>query len=1022
MSETDKLQMIEMESLKGCSTSTAIVLINPHNKISYINPGFLKAWDINNGKDVIDSSIHDFWVIDEQFDEMKSTVANLIEWKGKLKAKRKDRSFFYVTVIATPLLNQDDILSNIMLLCLNIKETDEARKKIPQENMLLNEMSRIAKIGAWEFDVETLEGNWTAETARIYDLDPGLSINVEDGKRIYVDESKKIIEKAVSEAIVKGKSYDLELQIVTSKGNHKWVRTIGHPVKEDGKVIRVQGTLQDISERKQFEESVFKNQKLLKDSQRIAKMGSWELDLSTLNLRWNKEACQIYGVDTDLEITLETFNEIVHKDDRKIVEKHFAETMRTKCFKDFECRIITPAGIMKYIIVAGEIILDETENPIFLYGIVQDITERKMTENIIRESESRYRTLFEFSSDAILIISGETISNCNQKALEIFECNRDQIIGKTPAQLSPTLQPDNRRSDQRLTEIINDVIAGNPRYFEWLQEKPNGELFEAEVSLSLLKLADSSYTMAIIRDVTEKNRIMKSLQESEARLREAQKLAHLGYWIVDIKTGKVKWSDEIYEIFQLDPKSFTPDKDSIIAQSPWPKDRERDEKIFQETINSKKPGSYEQRFLRPDGSIGYYFSRFQGIYDDTGELLEIKGTIQDITKRKQQELELSRLRNYLSSIIDSMPSILVGVDPEGKVTQWNREASVKTGFSYEKVIGRPLEEVLPRLKQEMPKIYKAIDQQVQQSDLNRSYLEDGQNCYEDITIYPLIAEGVEGAVIRIDDVSERVRIEEMMVQSEKMLSIGGLAAGMAHEINNPLGGMMQTAQVLKNRLTNTKISANIRAAEEVGVTVDAINHYMEKRGILKMLNFLHDSGLRAAGIVRNMLSFAKKSNKTASPQNIPRLVDRCIELCGIDYDLKKDYDFKKIKIIREYESSLPEVPCEESKIQQVIINILKNGAEAMVETNRQSTFTLRIFLIKEAGQIAIEIEDNGPGIPEDIRKRIFEPFFTTKPTNRGTGLGLSVSYFIITENHKGEMFVNSIPDKGTVFTIRLPLS
>ena len=156
------------------------------------------------------------------------------------------------------------------------------------------------------------------------------------------------------------------------------------------------------------------------------------------------------------------------------------------------------------------------------------------------------------------------------------------------------------------------------------------------------------------------------------------------------------------------------------------------------------------------------------------------------------------------------------------------------------------------------------------------------------------------------------------------------------------------------------------------------------------------------------------------------LLDQSVNLAGSDYDLKKNYDFRQIEIVREYEADVPSVPCESSKIQQVLLNILRNGAEAMQEVmdkdNRiNPCFVLRLKHEKEAGWIRIEIEDNGPGMEESIRKRIFEPFFTTKPTDQGTGLGLSVSYFIITETHEGEMSVNSAPGKGTTFIIRLPI-
>ena len=198
-------------------------------------------------------------------------------------------------------------------------------------------------------------------------------------------------------------------------------------------------------------------------------------------------------------------------------------------------------------------------------------------------------------------------------------------------------------------------------------------------------------------------------------------------------------------------------------------------------------------------------------------------------ERQQSESEKKRLRNYLANVINSMPSVLVGVTPDGKVTQWNIEAQRLTGIPPDTAVGQPLEQAFPRLAAEMKQVREAMLTREARSEPRQARKEKGETLYEDITVYPLITNGIEGAVIRVDDVTERVRIEEMMVQSEKMLSVGGLAAGMAHEINNPLGGMMQTANVMSNRLTNLDLPINQRAAEKAGTTIEAIRTFMDLR-------------------------------------------------------------------------------------------------------------------------------------------------------------------------------------------------
>ncbi|MCP4690472.1 MAG: PAS domain S-box protein [Desulfobacterales bacterium] len=402
------------------------------------------------------------------------------------------------------------------------------------------------------------------------------------------------------------------------------------------------------------------------------------------------------------------------------------------------------------------------------------------------------------------------------------------------------------------------------------------------------------------------------------------------------------------------------------------------------------------------------------IRDHTGKIRKIVESFWDIT-------ELKKVQNYVQNVINSMPSILVTVDSDGRVVECNSEAEKSLGKLLVALRGKKIGDVLPRMISHERDILKALESKSPVKKEKHVVQEKDGIHFKDIVIYPLTVDGAEGAVIRVDDVTSRVRLEEMMIQSEKMLTVGGLAAGMAHEINNPLAGILQNLQVMVNRFS-PNMRKNQRTAQECGATMESLACYMENRGILKMIDSVMNSGKRAARVVENMLSFSRKSESHFAPCDLGSLMDQTIELARNDYDLKKNFDFRRIEIKREYDPDTPPAPCEHTKIQQVILNLLKNASQAMTSVEERTEpprITLRVNA--DENMARIEVEDNGPGMEEDVRKRIFEPFYTTKEVGIGTGLGLSVSYFIITENHDGAMTVESSPGRGSNFIIQLPL-
>lgn len=428
----------------------------------------------------------------------------------------------------------------------------------------------------------------------------------------------------------------------------------------------------------------------------------------------------------------------------------------------------------------------------------------------------------------------------------------------------------------------------------------------------------------------------------------------------------------------------------------------------------------EQQLKRARDDSQLAFDQAQSLAEETrhsNRKLEL-----EVQVRSKIEKKLTGFQNYLNSIIDSMPSALIALDEQLYVTQWNQEASALSGTRLNEALNQPVFLAFPPLKPFLAQLKRTAEQHRVEKIERVTWFKDEQPRHYALTFYPLVGGGGRGAVIRIDDISQRLAMEELMVQSEKMLSVGGLAAGMAHEINNPLGAILHNVQNIRRRLS-ADLAKNQQQAEAAGISLEAVNRYLLNREVPQLLDGIQQAGTRAAKIVSHMLSFSRLSNRQLTPCQLPVLIDQAVEIASNDFALIEGFDFKGLTLVREFDPQIGLVPCTANELEQVLLNLLKNSAQA-IQQRPDDREPGRIILRTRLNPpwVEIQVEDNGAGMPEPVRKRIFEPFFTTKEVGQGTGLGLSVSYFIITNNHKGQMEVQSTPGQGTCFTLRLPLA
>ena len=621
--------------------------------------------------------------------------------------------------------------------------------------------------------------------------------------------------------------------------------------------------------------------------------------------------------------------------------------------------------------------------------------------------------MVESAVDGIVVINERgAIKMMNPAAERLFGYHIHEVLGHNISLLMP--EPYRSQHDRYISNYLQTgvrKIIGIGR--EVIGRRKDGSTLPMYLSVGEVSLGDCRLFTGIVQDLTER----KLAEEQINRLQHRQELIlkSIGEGILGLDPeGRITFANPAAAaILGLDEEQLIGASLNNIWLSPKDCPLYR---VLEDGIICRGEGNL---FMYRDGShfpVAYSMTPILEAGQVVGSVL----SFQDITERLRTAQQMQRMRSYLKNIIDSMPSVLVGVEIEGRITEWNQEAEKASGISQHEAEGRLFTEVLPNLESQLRRVQEAIRNHTPMRGERLAFEQDGQLHYTDVMVYPLVANGTLGAVIRVDDVTNRVRIEQMMVQTEKMLSVGGLAAGMAHEINNPLSAVLQGCQNIQRRLS-ADLTANRAVADELELDLEKVHAYMEKRGILRFLQGIQDAGIRATSIVTDMLTFSRRSKAEMSPASVEDMLDTVIRLAASDYDLKKKYDFRQIEIVRDSDPALGTILCGHTEIEQVLLNLVRNAAQAMSSAGTPLPYRIILRTRKQGDDAIIEVEDNGPGMPEEVRRRVFEPFYTTKVAGVGTGLGLSVSYFIITEQHQGMISVSSAPGQGACFTIRLPI-
>jgi len=665
-----------------------------------------------------------------------------------------------------------------------------------------------------------------------------------------------------------------------------------------------------------------------------------------------------------------------------------------------EVEFISKAGNSRFGMFFAEIVEIAGKN--MMLSTILNITVQKKMEHALEASERKFHALFDTMTEGMAlheIVRDSAGNPCDYRVLYVNSAY------ETHTQLKPT-----HVIGRLATEIYG---VGIPPYFKEFESVSRTriplrfesyfESVEKYYSISVVSPAEGQFA-TIFEDITERKKNEQILKESETRYRylfEQNPASMLVYERITFRIIAVN------DAFVLNYGYSHEEALGLLLSDFYPENERQSIKTFASGLNGYANAG-EWHHIHKNGSIMTIVAHSHDIVFE-GKNARI-AVITDITERKKAEEEIGRLKNYLSNVINSNPTILVGLDKMMRVTLVNREAEIVTGKESSEAIGKSAETVLNSFAPWLAALKEGIEKR-KQVIKPRQYVEmNGEHRYYDIVSYPLVSEEENGAVVRIDDVTETVRREEQLRQAQKMETVGTLAGGLAHDFNNVLGGIIGSVGLVRYILEDDRM-----LAEKIGGHIDLIER----------------AGNRASEIVKQLLSLSRRHEISLIPVDLNIALKNVIQICSSSFE-------KSIEIVVDYPSSPAMIEADPSQVEQVFLNLCVNASHAMTimrkaDEHQGGVLSVSIRKIRadrifcerhteaiEGNYWMVSFADTGVGMEESTQQKIFDPFFTTKDKQHGTGLGLSMSYNNV-HQHKGFIDVYSESGIGSTFNVYLPV-
>ena len=702
-----------------------------------------------------------------------------------------------------------------------------------------------------------------------------------------------------------------------------------------------------------------------------------------------------------LAMRADTLPKLIHTDDRH----RFFSTFKMRIAgnpvpKQAEYRIVRKDGAIRWVTLYSSLI-DYLGEKATLTTFI-DRTEQKNAQDAVREVNLRMRNAVKAGKIGLwdLDLAANRAYYSPEWKAQIGYADAEII--DTVEEWQSRVHPDDLDATLAITRQAIAQASKEPAVTEFRFRHKDGSYRWIQSHAAILA-DDSGKAVRMLGshvDITDHKRVEAALRLSKTRFEEAQIVAQVGSWDYDIATDTPTWSKQMFEIFGLDPAEGEPSwegHERMIHPDDWP----RIDKSVRTAVADGLGYGEEFRIVHPDGSEVWAHSLGRPIRDEEGTIVRLAGTVQNITARKTAEIALREAKKRNQALLDYSPACHKIVDRNLTLQYMSQSGVCMLGLGKrENVYGKPYpfsffpEAFQQEMRRELEKVL--VTGQVATME-GRATDTAGHDVWLHSTLVPVPDEdgNLDYITVVTTDVTENRLLEARLRQSQKLESIGTLASGVAHEINNPLMGILNYAELMKDESSSEK---ELEYADNV-----------------------LEEGNRVATIVRNLLSFARQDGDTGSLADVRDAIDRSLSLTRSS--LEKD----GIQLEVDVSSSLPLVMCRIQEIEQIIINLLTNARDALDQ--RYSGFhedkwiriTAQTIVIDGAQRLRITVSDHGIGIPGDALDRIFDPFFTTKPREKGTGLGLSVSYGIAA-GHGGNLWVETEPGEFTRFHLDLPLS